>query len=370
MLDAADTAEVSAPAAGQAREDMGVSRDLGLPVLPGRYVEPLNAFYRRRASLQFRFMGRGMRLAPTWLADEPEINEPYTITLKIDTDQAELVVSEGVLKFVLMELDPALSLERLDPEKTAIILEHAFTEPLTIIEQAAGCQISVITVSKGAGKWTGPDRPNLPIVLYVERMGIAWSLLRLSADDITRLSGVLDRKAGPSRAAVDIPVALRVRVAAAAMSLAEIRSIQPGDIILPDELAQQPGGAVAVIGEHLVAPVEITPTGVRFGARMRRGRGSPLEWSLNRQAAFHDRVENGGIDDMIVSLMFEAGHLELDLATVQQLGPGAALALARAGRDGTELDIVVNGRPIGRGSLVRIGDSVGVRVSRLLGQHI
>jgi type III secretion protein Q len=369
MLDATETAEASAPATGQAQEDVAMSRDLGLPVLTARYVEALNAFYRRRASLQFRFMGRGMRLAPTWLADEPDINEPYTITMKVDTDQAELVVSEGLLKFALMELDPALSLEKLDPETAAIIVEHALTEPLTLIEQAAGCQLSVITVSKGAGKWTGPDRPSLPMVLYVERMGIAWSLLRLSANDITRLSTVLDMNAGPARAAVDVPLELRVRVGAAAMSLAEIRSIEPGDIILADELARQPGGAVAVIGEHLVAPVEITPAGVRLAAKLRRGRGSPLEWSLNRQHGFHHRIENGGIGDVTVSVMFEAGHLELDLTAVQQLGPGAVLPLARAGRDASDLDVVVNGRVIGRGSLVLIGDSVGVRVSRLLGQH-
>jgi type III secretion protein Q len=368
MLEAIETAEQNAAASSHDAEENPMSRDLALPALPVHYVQALNAFYRRRASLQFRFAGRGVRLAPTWLADDPEIAEPYTITFKVDGDQAELVISASMLNFLLLQLDPGLSLERLDPEQAALIVEHALTEPLTFMEQSIGCQLAVITVSKGAGKWTGPDRPNLPLVLYVERMGIAWSMLRLAAGDIVRLCGFFDRSAGPARGALDIPLPLRVRVAAAAMSLAEIHSIEPGDILLPDDLARQPDGGVAVIGEHLVAPVEITPAGYRLGARIRRGRGSPLEWSLNPQTPPHAGTADGAIGDVPVRVMFEAGMLDFDLRNVQKLAPGTVVPLARAASDG--LDITVNGRRIGRGRLVRIGDATGVRVTRLFGRSV
>jgi type III secretion protein Q len=368
MLDATESAETIAPTSDREADGAAMSRDLALPVLPPNYVQALNAFYRRRASLQFKFAGRGIRLAPTWLADDPDIADPYTITLKVDTDQAELVVPQGVLTFLLMELDPALSLDRLDPEKAAIIIEHVLTEQLTAIEQSTGCHLSVITVSKGAGKWTGPDRPNLPMVLYVERMGIAWSLLRLSASDTLRLCGLFDRSVGPVRGQADIPLQLRIRVASATMSLAEIRSIEPGDIVLPDDMVRQPDGAVAVIGEHLVVPVEIGQGGCRIGARIRRGRGSPLEWSLNPPTPSAAGNEIGTIDDVDMRVMFEAGKLDLDLSAVQRLTPGTVVPLARARE--ADLDIVVNGRTIGRGSLVRIGGSMGVRVTRLLGRGI
>ncbi len=367
MLEATETDETNA-ASGHEEERSAMSRDLALPVLPAAYVQALNAFYRRRASLQFKFAGRGMRLAPTWLADDPEIAEPCTIALKIDSDQAELVISQGILNFLLQELDPALSLERLDPEKAALIVEHALTEPLALLEESIGCQLAVITVSKGAGRWTGPDRPSLPMVLYMERMGIAWSVLRLAAGDIMRLCGFLDRSAGRAQGAVDVPLPLCVRVGAATMSLTEICSVEPGDIILPDDMARQPQSAVAVIGEHLVAPVEITPGGYRLATRIRSGRGSSWEWSLSPQHPSPVALENGAIDDLFVRVMFEAGTFELDLKALQRLAPGSAIPLARSGAD--DLDIIVNGHRIGRGSLVQIGESTGVRVTRLFGRGV
>jgi len=368
MLEAIETAEPSAAASGHDAERSAMSADLSLPVLPAQYIQALNAYYRRRSSLQFRLAGRAMRLAPTWLADDPEIIEPYTVTIKIDNDQAELVVSQGMLNFLLHDLDPTLSIERLDPEKTALLIEHALTQSLAFLEQSLGCQLSVITVSKGAGRWTGPNRPSLPMVIYVERMGVAWCMLRLSVADIARLCNLLDKVAGIPRTPIDLPLALRVRVGAAVMSLAEIGGIEPGDIILPDDLARQPDGAVAVIGEHLVAPVELTAGGFRFGARIRRGRGSSWEWSLNPQTSPTFRGASGGIDNMPVRVMFEAGGLDLDLKGVQKLMPGTIMPLAPTGAG--ELDIVVNGHRIGRGSLVQLGQATGVRVTRLFGRGI
>ena len=42
------------------------------------------------------------------------------------------------------------------------------------------------------------------------------------------------------------------------------------------------------------------------------------------------------------------------------MAPGTLLPLASSGQD--EVDLMVNGRRIGRGELVRIGDGLGVRL--------
>jgi type III secretion protein Q len=365
MLETSTAREMPPVASGDDAERAFMSDELALPRVPWAFFQGLNAFYRRRPSIQLKFAGRGMRLAPTWLPDDPEIPQPYTITVKIDDDQAELVVSEGLLTFLLRELDPALSLETLDAAQVALVVEYALSEPLGAIEQAIGSRLSVVTVAKGAGKWTGPDRPGLPLVLYVERLGVAWSLLRLSAVDVVRLAYFFDKSAGAGRAAVDVPLPFRVRVASATMSMRELASIEPGDILLPDDIIRQPEGAVAVIGEHFVVPVEVTPSGYRLGARLRRGRGSSWEWSLNQSASAGSPMD-GGIDGAPVRVMFELGAMDLDLSDVQKLIPGSLVPLARAMGEG--VDIVVSGKRIGRGSMVRIGEGPGIRVTRLFGR--
>jgi type III secretion protein Q len=367
MLETSTARDLPSAAPGDDIESTSVSEALTLPKVPWAFFQGLNAFYRRRPSIQLKFAGRGMRLAPTWLTEDPEIPQPYTITVKIDDDQAELVVSEGLLTFLLQELDPALSMEKLDAAQIALVVELALSEPLDAIEQAIGSQLSVVTVAKGAGKWTGPTRPGLPLVLYIERLGVAWSLLRLSAVDVVRLAYFFDKTTGPGRAPVDFPLPFRVRVASATMSLTEVASIEPGDILLPDDIVRQPEGAVAVIGEHFVVPVEVTSAGYRLGARLRRGRGSSWEWSLNPPASV-DAPMDGGIDGSPIRVMFEVGSLDLDLSDVQKLIPGSVVPLARAPGEG--LDIVANGQRIGRGSLVRIGEGPGIRVTRLFGRSV
>lgn len=365
MLETGTARDTPSATSGEDAEGADMSDELALPRVPWAFFQGLNAFYRRRPSIQLKFAGRGMRLAPTWLQEDPEIAQPYTVTIKIDDDQAELVVSEGLLLFLLRELDPALSLETLDAGQAALAVEYALSDPLGAIEQAIGSQLSVVTVAKGAGKWTGPDRPGLPLVLYVERLGVAWSLLRLSAVDVVRLAYFFDKSAGPGRTTVDVPLPFRVRVACATMSPREIASIEPGDILLPDDIVRQPEAAVAVIGEHFVVPVEVTPSGYRLGARLRRGRASSWEWSLCQPASSAAPVD-GGIDGAPIRVMFELGALEIDLSDVQKLIPGSVVPLARAMGEG--VDIVVNGQRIGRGSLVRIGEGPGIRVTRLFGR--
>jgi type III secretion protein Q len=76
--------------------------------------------------------------------------------------------------------------------------------------------------------------------------------------------------------------------------------------------------------------------------------------------------ETTGIEEIPVKLSFEFGNLTLSIAELNQLAPGAVFPLARP--VGEALDIIANGTRIGYGSLVKIGDSVGVRVTRLNGQ--
>ena len=74
-------------------------------------------------------------------------------------------------------------------------------------------------------------------------------------------------------------------------------------------------------------------------------------------------LDDAELDSLPVRVVFEMGRLEMSVGEVRQLAPGVMLPLARPLED--ILDIVVNGQRIGRGSLVRVGEGLGVRVTRL-----
>ena len=78
-------------------------------------------------------------------------------------------------------------------------------------------------------------------------------------------------------------------------------------------------------------------------------------------------LHDSDLDDLPVRLVFEFGRAELSLGELQGLAPGALVPLARPLDE--PIDIMANGRRLGRGALVRIGDSLGVRIVSIVGNE-
>ena len=97
--------------------------------------------------------------------------------------------------------------------------------------------------------------------------------------------------------------------------------------------------------------------------------GSFLEWSMGNPTEFSGPagLHDSDLDDLPVRLVFEVGRVELSLGELQRLAPGALVPLGRPLEE--PLDIMANGRRLGRGTLVQIGDSLGVRIVSLAGNE-
>jgi type III secretion protein Q len=70
------------------------------------------------------------------------------------------------------------------------------------------------------------------------------------------------------------------------------------------------------------------------------------------------------LDELPVRLVFEVGRADFTLGELRQLAPGAVVPLSRPLSEA--LEIVANGKRIGSGTLIKIGDSIGVRITRML----
>ena len=74
-------------------------------------------------------------------------------------------------------------------------------------------------------------------------------------------------------------------------------------------------------------------------------------------------VDEADLDSLPVQIVLELGRLPMSVGELRQLAPGMLLPISHTADDA--VDIVANGRRIGRAGLVRIGDGLGVRISRL-----
>ncbi len=73
--------------------------------------------------------------------------------------------------------------------------------------------------------------------------------------------------------------------------------------------------------------------------------------------------ETVNLDDLPLRLTCELGRLDLTLGELCELGEGSVLPLGR--RPERAVDLVINGRRMGLGRLVTIGDDLGVQIERL-----
>lgn len=154
---------------------------------------------------------------------------------------------------------------------------------------------------------------------------------------------------------------LAVQAADAPLTLSELRSLQPGDVVMLDCLPDQQ--LLLRLGDSLQT-------------RARRN-GDSLECLMPLNAVNPDRNPvmtqtatasdlDVSLDDLPIRLVCQIGSVELSLAQLREMGPDSLLQLNAGSQDG--VDLMVNGRRVGRGELVTIGDGLGVRLLEFIAQ--
>ena len=333
-----------------------------LPSMTLDEVATLNAFYRRRGAITGTLAGRAITVETGWrLRRLAPVADPCVLELAVDGERGELVLPMPVVDAIMLPAGrpPA----GLNSEHAAILLELVLGDTLDALEAALGARLSIVRVRRArAQAWR---TESLCLMLTMGDLGSMTCDLVLAPHHVRRLAVLLDRLAGQPAAALDLDLPACLRVAAATLTIGALRELAPGDVVLAEQACSPDDSAVLVIAEHFVAPVTIEVDGCRLPAPPEAGRGTTWEWSMesNIEPSKASRLEDAALDAVPIRVIFELGRVELRLAEIAALAPGALVPLVRP-LDGA-LDIVANGKRIGQGTLVRIGDSLGVRITRL-----
>jgi type III secretion protein Q len=359
----------------QARPAPAPETGLALPVVSPAEAAFINAFYCHRPAVTFPVAGHKATIAALWPPAPGEDSGRCQIDLVIDGAPGALTLPVALIKGLIAGLDPDQGLDDVDPRQRALLLELAVADALSALEVSLGSRLSIDAVYIDAVCTGGSQESgtvSLAFNLAINGLASGAAELRLPPPHAARFAQSLDRGApassraggGSEGAATGVPVAVCLRTAATTCSVGEIATLSPGDIVTAD-FGQQWPTAVAVIAEHLAAPVELTNAGAQIMALPAHIRGSSWEWSMESGAdgLQTDLMQKTGLDDIPVKLLFELGRVELSLAEIRRLAPGVVIAMPRPLDESVE--IVANGRRIGRGSLIQIGSNLGVRITRL-----
>jgi type III secretion protein Q len=337
------------------------------PIAPDQ-AKAANHFYCRRRPLRMEAGGRVITFATKWRASAPSISDDdrYSVRVRVDGRDGEIVLPAGMIDALLGSVDPSLAIASLTPEYVALALELAIAQVLDAIEVAVECRILLIAVWPFDRAPKPVLLPALDFTLEMDGLAAAAGLIALPSADIIRLMRYVDHCAAQDPAgADDVMLTIRLRLAAAWSTTAELKGLSRGNVLLPEDICQGQPDAVAVIGDHLIAPAVLQADGFRLLARPVAGRGSAWEWSMDRSSddSPPGLLDDTDLDGVPVRVQFEIGRVELPLGEVRRLGPGSLVPLARV--PDRSVDILTHGKRIGLGSLVKIGDSLGVRIIRM-----
>jgi predicted MFS family arabinose efflux permease len=302
-------------------------RELSFPLIAPSHVQALNAVYRRRPALAATIGGRQTSIIAAWPPTDRRPDLSHRVALRLDGESGELWLPQSLLDILVGSVDPALSLDRLGPDRAAIILEFALESVLAAVEMNLGCKLAVDSFSGQVERLENDGQLPLFFTLVIEGLVTTGCELRIPPDYALRLAEGLDRYAGISPPVLDLPIPVCLRVAAANLAAAEIERLSPDDVVLVDASCEPGDAVIAVIGERLVAPVTLAPEGPRLATHPIPGATSSWAWSMPTDAMAGAWEADAETDNRSLHVLFEIGRFELPASQVKQLAPNFLLPL-------------------------------------------
>ena len=162
--------------------DQPAERGLSFPLIAPSHVQALNAVYRRRPPLAATIGGLQASILAAWPLPDRRADASHRVSLRLDGEPGEpgeLWLPQSLLDVLVGSVDPALSLDRLGPNRAAIILEFALDSVLAAVEINLGCKI-VVEFIFGPGRAAG-ERWTAATVFHPCDRGAREHRLRIAA---------------------------------------------------------------------------------------------------------------------------------------------------------------------------------------------
>lgn len=344
----------------QVDETRELAEPLDLELVTANDAATANAFYGRRPPLELTVAGESFELAAAWPPRGTAQYPTKFISFRLANDDiGEIEMPQSLVDRWLMRADDAADLSRLKPAHAALLLEAALADEISWLESRLQCRIALTGVDV-AGNASG----SMPFAIALARGGKheTCALHFSNPGWATRLGRLMDEAGHGPPIPSTIPLRIGLRLGAVNISIGELKSLSPGDVVLLDH---EEGTSILVVEDLFFAPVTVTGGSTQIISRPTQLAGSKWEWTMNqvKQPQSADTLEDSDLEGLPVTLVFEAGRAAMPLGEIKRLAPGSIVPLPD--RTDQTVDIVANGKRVGQGELVRIGEGLGVRILRI-----
>lgn len=267
----------------------------------------------------------------------------------------ELILPTRIIREVLRSVEPSLR-ELPASAVAALLLELALAGPLGHLEAALGETVRLVDVKQAV---PAPDQLRIGLDCAYDGEPFIGCLL-LPHDAVPVLQRLVrQRRTG---LAAEPPLMLAIRLGLARLDLTTLRSLTPGDAVLIERPAE--GLAAVVVGERRVALGRLAGTKLTLEASPQPAGAIGLEdWTMANDSFGGIDPEDASLDELQITLVFELGRKTATLAEVRGLAKGHVIELGPLAEQ--QVSVLANGRRIGQGELVQVGEAMAVRLTRL-----
>lgn len=281
---------------------------------------------------------------------------------RVGVETVVLSVSRSLVAWLFSTVQNGLTFPS---EPTASLIVELALEPLIArLEYATQLNVELVRVCEAATMAPyleleigfGPVSGKGRLFLFSPLDGLVPAAFRAFSE----LFGQLPRQ--PRGCFPDLPLPVAVEIGTLGVPAALIRKACAGDALLPDMAPFGRGQITLSIGK-LWAGAELEGDQLVLREPF-RPRPYSLEKAHMTQLGSELRPTED-LDDVEIMLVFECGRWPITLGELRSAGAGHIFELGRPPE--SPVDILANGQCIGRGDIVRIGDTLGIRLRGRLG---
>jgi type III secretion protein Q len=162
----------------------------------------------------------------------------------------------------------------------------------------------------------------------------------------------------------ELPLLLAFEVGASRLPVGLLSDLRPGDVVLLQTYYPASGEILVALGR---TATKAALAGRTATLRAPFGTHPALAMEIKMNQVDGGKASSAGtnaaLDQIEVTLTFELGRRTVDLRALRAMAPGHAFDLGRDPEG--PVDIIANGKTIGAGEIVRVGETIGVRATRL-----
>ena len=340
-------------------------RPADLPALRPRAAERARRLARPRLALPL-VDGLQVSLVSPVRLDWREVGSTVEIAFTVSGEMGYLRTTVPLVQRLLSHADVRIRPDELDAELAAMIVETVLIEQIEGLETRLGGEIALLNLDRSMER---AGLAALPFLVTLDG-GEGWpGAIFGSTALLSALARQWENRPPIETNLADLTFTLAYRVAFTDLGIGALRALSPGDAMMFDRLAV-PGGAAAVVAEAMHATATFDEEGhlflsEAFMAPERYALGDFLMTDGNDEDRAAQAVADVAIDDLPVRLVFEVGRTEIALSDLRSLAVGAPLPIDRPASSAVQ--IFANGRRVGAGEMVMIGDQLGVRITQMNG---